>query len=66
MVFTYVVERTKAGSAKMMLPNQIKKIVAATTTFDVLTRKGHTIALYLQIGSKFSMVVYFRLLPQQD
>ena len=44
---TYVFENRSAGSAKRTLPIQIRRIVVVTTIFDVRTRKGQTMALYL-------------------
>ena len=44
----YVFDRSSAGSANMILPIQIMKMVSATTALDVLTFSGHTIALYLK------------------
>ena len=48
-LFTYVVEKSRAGSAKIVLPIQIKRIVVQTTSLEVRTFSGQTIALYLKI-----------------
>jgi hypothetical protein len=51
-LFTYVVEKSRAGSAKIVLPIQIKRIVVQTTSLEVRTFSGQTIALYLKIHFK--------------
>ena len=44
---SYVVEKSKAGRAKTVLPIQMMRMTAVTTFFDVRTFKGQTMALYL-------------------
>ena len=52
VLFTHVVEKRSAGSAKMVLPIQIKRIVVLTTSFEVRTFRGQTMALYLKMYFK--------------
>ena len=45
---TYIVENKIAGIANNALPNQIAKMIPATTYFDVRIFRGQTMALYLK------------------
>ena len=48
-----MVEKSRAGRAKTVLPIQMKRMVAVTTIFEVRTFSGQTMALYLKARSNF-------------
>ena len=48
LFLTHVVEKRRAGKAKMVLPTQMNRMVAKTTDLDVRTLRGQTMALYLK------------------